>query len=113
MFLAFVFYVVELLENIGLRFDRPSTLCYPCALTLCVGWVQERSEQVDCSSSRFDGDVLYVFFDRGGYWNRGFMVETVVVRPLSTLHYLIMHPLTGLSSPGQTRAVRALSVTNI
>ena len=102
MFLALVLHVVELLETIGLRFDLPSTLCYPCALTLCVGWVQERSEQVDCSGSHVDGVVLYSYFDRGGYWNHGFVVETVVVRHLSTLQYLIMHPLTGVSAPGQT-----------
>jgi hypothetical protein len=90
MFLVLVLHVVELLENIGLCFDHPSTLCYPCALTLCVGWVQERSEQVDCSGSRFDGDVLYSYFDCGGYWNHGFVVETVVVRHLLTLQYLIM-----------------------
>ena len=83
---------MELLENIGLRFDHPSTLCYPCALTLCVGWVQER----------FDGDALYNYSDRGRCWNHGFVVETVVVRHLSTLQYLIMHPLTGVSATGQT-----------
>ena len=96
--LALVIPVVERLENIGLRFDHPSTLCYSCALTLCVGWVQERSEQVDCSGSHVDGDVLYSYFDHGGYWNHGFVVETVVVRHQSALQYLMMHPLTGVSA---------------
>jgi hypothetical protein len=88
--LALVLPVVELLENIGLHFDHPSTLCYPCALTLFVGWVQERSEQVDCSGSHVDGDVLYSYLDHRGYWNHGFEVETVVVCHLSMLQYLIM-----------------------
>ena len=74
-------------KSSGLRFDHPLILCYPCALTLCVGWVQERSEQVNCSGCHFDGDVLYSYFDRGGYWNHGFVGETVVVRHLSTLQY--------------------------
>ena len=80
MFLTLVFHIAELLGNIGLHFDCPLTLGYPCVLTLCVGWVQDRSEQVDCSGSRFDGDVLYSYFNLGGYWICGFAVETVVVR---------------------------------
>jgi hypothetical protein len=47
-------------------------------------------EQVDCSGSRFDGDVLYSYLDRGGYWSHGFLEETVVVHHLSMLQYLIM-----------------------
>ena len=65
MFLALVLHVVELLENIGLRFDHPSTLCYPCALTLFVGWVQERSDQVVCSGSHFDGNIVQLLWDWG------------------------------------------------
>ena len=62
--------------------------------------MQESSEQVNCSGSRFDGNVLYSYF-RGGYWYCAFVVETVV-RNRSTLKYLTMHPLTGVSAPGQT-----------
>jgi hypothetical protein len=93
MFLTLVLHIAELLGNIGLHFDCPLiTLCYPCVLTLCVGWVQERSEQVFCSGWRFDGDVLDSYFNLGGYWICGFVVQTVVV----------CHPLTGVSVPGQT-----------
>ena len=64
-----------------------------------MGWVQERSDQVDCSGSRFAGDILHSYFDHSGYWYRGFVVDTVVVRHHSMLLSLLTHPLSGVSTP--------------
>ena len=68
---------------------------YPCKHSLLADqWGQIPipmfCEQIDCSYSRFEGDVLYSYLDRGGYWSRCFLEETVVVYHLSTLQYLIM-----------------------
>ena len=71
-----------------------------------MGWVQERSDQVDCSGSHFSGDVIYSYFDLGSYWYRGFVVDTVVVRYLSMLLSLIIHPHTGVSAPVRSRNPR-------